>query len=111
MTPLPGRAMDQDAVRRALIEAVHGRRIVRLVYDGAPRFVEPHAFGEGRVGPALWAYQIDGGADKLPRWRLYRADRVEGLDVVDVLFDVRRDHRPPPTALVAVYASVDDVDD
>lgn len=110
MTPLPGHAMDQDAVRRALIEAVRGRRIVRIVYDGAPRFVEPYVFGEGRVGPALWAYQIDGdgGADKLPRWRLFRADRVERLDVVDVLFDVRRDYRPPSAALVAVYASVED---
>ena len=79
-----------------LLEALHSRRAVHLLYGGAWRVVHPHALGPTRTGKrALLAWQTAGyGRSGDPEgWRLFDLSRIEGAEMLQARFAPRP--RPP----------------
>ena len=75
-----------------LTEALHRRRAVQLLYDGAWRVVHPHAVGRtARGGLSLLAWQTAGfGRSAEPEgWRLFDLGRVEAAEVLQASFAPR----------------------
>ena len=76
-------------MRDELTAAIEQRKYVTFTYQGQPRRVQPAAFGVDAAGhDTLHAYQVDGGSKrgKLPHWRNFHADTIEGLAVTDEVF-------------------------
>jgi hypothetical protein len=76
-------------MRDELTAAIEQRKHVTFTYQGFPRRVQPAAFGLDVAGhETLHAYQLDGGSKrgKLPHWRNFHADAIEGLTVTDEVF-------------------------
>ena len=75
-----------------LTEALHRRRAVHLLYDGAWRVAHPHAIGRtGRGGLSLLAWQTAGfGRSAEPEgWRLFDLARVGAAEVLQAGFAPR----------------------
>jgi hypothetical protein len=68
--------------------AIYGRWLLRFAYRGHECVVEPYAYGTDDGGhPILRAYQIGGTGDPRKRgWKLFRVDRIKGLQVLDATF-------------------------
>lgn len=77
-----------------LCEAIKGRRLLRLRYDGFERVVEPHLVGRARAGGVILnAYQVRGGSvsGEEEGWKLFRLDGIEDPVVLDETFPGPRD--------------------
>ena len=75
--------MANSNVAALTADAVHGRRAVQLLYDGAWRVVHPHALGRsGRGRLALLAWQTAGlGRSAEPEgWRMFDLGRVAAVE-------------------------------
>ncbi|WP_165943463.1 WYL domain-containing protein [Roseicella aquatilis] len=86
-----GRMAENEAAVR-LADAVHGRRAVQLLYDGAWRVVHPHALGRSGNGKLqLLAWQTAGlGRSPLPEgWRMFDLARVGGVELLQAQFAPR----------------------
>ncbi|MCB4820294.1 WYL domain-containing protein [Roseicella aerolata] len=84
--------MPDHDVAALLADAVHQRRAVQLLYDGAWRVVHPHALGRtGRGKLSLLAWQTAGlGRSAEPEgWRMFDLTRVAGADLLQAHFAPR----------------------
>ena len=75
-----------------LAEALHLRRAVQLLYDGAWRVVHPHALGRtGKGKLSLLAWQTAGiGRSAEPEgWRLFDLGRVAAAEALQASFAPR----------------------
>lgn len=75
-----------------LADAVHRRKAVQLLYDGAWRVVHPHALGRtGRGRLSLLAWQTAGlGRSAEPEgWRLFDLARVASVEPLQAHFAPR----------------------
>ena len=72
---------DCEARLPELCWAIGGRRVVRFLYDGYLRSVEPHVYGvTARGNQALRGYQRNyGGLTPEPGWHIFRLDRMTGF--------------------------------
>lgn len=89
--PTPS-APDAAAILPLLTEALHRRRAVQLLYDGAWRVVHPHVVGRtARGGLSLLAWQTAGfGRSAEPEgWRLFDLGRVEAAEMLQAGFAPR----------------------
>ncbi len=75
-----------------LADAVHHRRAVQLLYDGAWRVVHPHALGRtGKGKLSLLAWQTAGlGRSAEPEgWRMFDLTRVGAVELLQANFAPR----------------------
>jgi len=75
-----------------LADALHRRRAVQILYDGAWRVVHPHAIGRTAKGKlALLAWQTAGiGRSAEPEgWRLFDLGQVSAMEVLQARFGPR----------------------
>jgi predicted DNA-binding transcriptional regulator YafY len=73
-----------------IASAITKRRTVQLYYDPGLRIIEPHALGYGSSGQVLLrAFQTEGASasGEHVNWKLFRVDRITGLESTDVCFD------------------------
>ena len=70
-----------------LWQAIERRRMIRLVYHGKERLVEPHDHGVLNGTVQLLGYQVAGLSSRpLPNWILMKVDEMEDLDVLEKAF-------------------------
>ena len=81
-----------DALLRMAIER---RQLIRLIYHGRERTVEPHDYGILNGSVMLLAYQIAGSSSRpLPNWILMKVAEVDGIERLNRNFP---GGRPTPT--------------
>lgn len=65
-----------------LCQAIEHRRMIRLVYHGKQRLVEPHDYGVLNGAVQLLGYQVAGSSSRpLPNWILMRAQEMVDLEL------------------------------
>jgi len=74
-------------VDEVLRTAIQERRLLRLIYQGKERIVEPHDYGIQNGSPKLLAYQIAGSSSgRLPGWRWLQVELVSEVYLLDKTF-------------------------
>ena len=67
--------------------AIEHRRMIRLVYHGRHRILEPHDHGILNGSLQLLAYQVRGSSSRpLPNWVLMKTNEITDLEVLDQSF-------------------------
>jgi hypothetical protein len=70
-----------------LREAIENRRLIRLIYHGRNRILEPHDHGILNGSVQLLGYQVAGSSSRpLPNWILMKVDEVTDLELLDQTF-------------------------
>ena len=70
-----------------LWQAIERRRLIRLVYHGKQRLVEPHDHGVLNGTVQLLGYQIAGSSSRpIPNWILMKVNEIEGLALLEKTF-------------------------
>lgn len=87
----------QRVIQDLLATAIAGRRVVKIAYGPGWRTVEPHALGTSAKGDELLrAWQVAGESESggTEGWKLFRADRINGVCVSDDCFEPRPGYSP-----------------
>ena len=67
--------------------AIEHRRMIRLLYHGRHRVLEPHDHGILNGSVQLLAYQVGGSSSRpLPNWILMKANDIAELELLDQIF-------------------------
>ncbi|MBV8068847.1 MAG: hypothetical protein JO270_03005 [Acidobacteriaceae bacterium] len=67
--------------------AIEQTRMLRLIYHGKIRILEPHDHGILNGSVQLLGYQIAGSSNRrLPNWFLMKTDEITGLTVLEQTF-------------------------
>jgi hypothetical protein len=75
--------------------AIEQTRMIRLIYHGKERILEPHDHGVLNGSVQLLGYQIAGASSRpLPNWLLMKTDEIISLELLDQIFP---GGRPTPT--------------
>lgn len=70
-----------------LWQAIEHRRMIRLVYHGKERLVEPHDHGVLNGSLQLLGYQIAGSSSRpLPNWILMKVEEMVDLHMLETTF-------------------------
>jgi hypothetical protein len=70
-----------------LWQAIERRRMIRLLYHGKERVVEPHDHGVLNGSLQLLGYQIAGTSSRpLPNWILMKVNEMVDLEVLEKTF-------------------------
>jgi hypothetical protein len=70
-----------------LWSAIEHRRMIRLVYHGKERLVEPHDHGVLNGSLQLLGYQIAGSSSRrLPNWIRMKVNEMEDLELLEKTF-------------------------
>ena len=71
-----------------LWQAIERKRMIRLVYHGKERLVEPHDHGILNGTVQLLGYQVAGSSSRpLPNWILLKVNEMADLEVLKTTFD------------------------
>jgi len=71
----------------SLWAAIEHRRMIRLLYHGKNRILEPHDHGILNGAVQLLAYQVGGSSSRpLPNWVLLKVNDITGLELLDQIF-------------------------
>ena len=109
-TPLPARTPQEMANGERLVRAILERRVVRLIYQGLPREIEPHMVGIHEAGePILVAYQTGGYSHSgdLPGWRTFIITEIERVEETDTTFpQARSDFTDQFYQMLEIFAKV-----
>jgi hypothetical protein len=67
--------------------AIEQRRLIRLLYKGRERVVEPHDYGIHNGSVKLFAFQVGGSSSqKLPNWRWMEEDLMSAIQLLNQTF-------------------------
>ena len=94
-----------------ICDAIRARRLLRFVYDGYERVVEPHLYGVNSAGhEAIRAFLVRGwsASDTAPGWRMFLLDRMEGVAALAESFpEPRPEYNPDDSQMVRVYCKLE----
>lgn len=84
----PAPAGIDPAAHELILTAIHQRRLLRFLYKGRPRIVEPQDYGVQKGVVNLFTYQVggDSGSGRLPDWRKFAVNGAAGLELLDRTF-------------------------
>lgn len=71
------------------VSVINGRQVLRFVYDGLERVVQPATFGVSTAGVlTLRACQTGGASNRggLPGWRLFTVARIVDAELAGEIF-------------------------
>jgi predicted nucleotidyltransferase component of viral defense system len=85
-----------SSLRNPILEAADSQTLLRLVYDGVERLIEPYelAFKIRKDGVAreyLYAYDTVGGRTSGPGLKTFVSDKTREIEITDTKFDPRYD--------------------
>jgi hypothetical protein len=85
-----------EQVHKSLCNAINTRHLVKFMYQGKPRFVEPHDYGIQHERARLLTYQLGGqsGSGPLPDWRWFDVSKITNFEVLANTFP---GNRPAPS--------------
>jgi hypothetical protein len=70
-----------------LWQAIESRRMIRLVYHGKERLMEPHDHGVLNGSLQLLGYQVAGSSSRpLPNWILMKVEEMADLQMLEKTF-------------------------
>jgi hypothetical protein len=70
-----------------LYDAITQARMIRLMYHGRERILEPHDHGILNGSVQLLGYQVAGSSSRrLPNWILMKTDEITELELLDQAF-------------------------
>jgi hypothetical protein len=89
-------AFDPDPDLDKLIRrAIRNKQLMRLIYQGKDRVIEPHDYGIHKGVVKLLAYQVRGASTgRLPGWRWLEVSGISDAHLMDETFP---GNRPPPS--------------
>ncbi len=97
-------------LRSILKAAIEGRVVLRFVYNGKSRIVEPQTYGVSTTGNELLrGYQREGGSrsGSVARLKLFEISKISNLEVNDERFGgARPEHKPEDSAMIEVFATL-----
>ena len=71
----------------SIMQAIEQMQLLRLVYHGRVRILEPHDHGTLNGSVQLLAYQIGGSSSRpLPNWVLMKTDEITALTLLEKTF-------------------------
>jgi len=77
-------------VNNLICQAIDSMRVIKFVYDGEERIVEPHAYGihKNTGNEVLCAFQVGGysSSGTTPSWRLYDVSKVNNIEMTNEHF-------------------------
>lgn len=81
-------------------KAIRERRLLRLIYDGRARTVEPHAFGlvDGKH-EAMLGWQVSPPVRNGEHWHVFHLDRISGLRTLEEQFEATSSRQAPTELL------------
>ena len=91
-------------------DAITVKRLLRFVYDGYSRTVEPHTYGLDKKGQrALVAFQVAGGSHSGEHvgWKTFYESEMRGLDILERYFSAPRpEYRRNDGAFASIIAQL-----
>jgi predicted DNA-binding transcriptional regulator YafY len=85
----------EEITDKLIREAIGQKRLLRFVYQGKDRVVEPHDYGIYKGSVKLLAYQVGGSSSgRIPNWRWIEADQIGAIELLSKTFP---GGRPVPT--------------
>jgi hypothetical protein len=70
-----------------ICQAIEQRCMIRLIYHGRERVLEPHDHGVLNGSVQLLGYQVAGSSSRrLPNWILMKTDEISGPEILDQTF-------------------------
>ena len=95
-----------------ICDAIRARRLLRFVYDGYERVVEPHHYGVNGAGHEVlsgWLVSGWSSSDPEPGWRTYLIDQMQGTAALAESFSgTREGYNPNDSRMVRVYCRIED---
>ena len=95
--------------RDTLCKAITARRLIEFRYDGMVRVVEPYAVGILTTdNVALSAWHVRGFTESraIPKWRLYKLDKMGIITILDEVFEgPRRGYNPRDSRMKRIYCT------
>ena len=92
-----------------LCKAIQQKRVIRFLYDGDLRVVEPFCHGVSTAGhEVLRGYQMRGQSESHELgWKLFTVSEMSGLTITDETFNgVRKFYRPNDQAMTKFFCRV-----
>lgn len=94
-----------------LVSAVRNRHLVRLLYEGGFRIIEPHAYGhnDNKNHDLIRAFQVSGSSKSFEYvgWKLFRCDEMLSLQVLEQHFSgPRPGYKRGDKALDRIYCEL-----
>ena len=91
-------------------DAIRARRLLRFVYDGYERVVEPHVYGVNTQGHEAVSAWLAGGWSATatdPGWRMYLLDQMRDVAALAQGFDgPRAGYNPDDTHFVRIHCQL-----
>jgi hypothetical protein len=81
-----------------ICDAIRARRLVRFVYDGYERVVEPHLYGVSSANHEVLSGYLIGGwsaSEGAPGWRKYLVQQMHDIHALAESFDKPREGYNP----------------
>lgn len=86
--------------------AIKERRLLRLIYDGRSRTVEPHTLGliEGKT-EAMLCWQVSPPVRSGEHWHVFQLDKISGLRTLEEQFEFTPARQAPMDVFSDIHAS------
>ena len=106
----PAGGLQGGRMNRLICDAIGARRLLRFVYEGYERIVEPHLYGINAAShEALSAWIVEGWSQSSPEagWRNYLVTDMQDVQVLTEPFPgPRPGFNPADSRFAQVYCSV-----
>ena len=92
-----------------IIEAIKNQVVIQFDYEGEPRIVEPHCYGETLAGnEGLRAFQIGGySSSGKMGWKMYDLSKASSIEVTDDTFNgPRPDYNPGDKGMSRIFTEI-----
>ena len=94
-----------------ICDAIRARRLLRFVYEGYERVVEPHLYGVNSAGhEALSGYLVRGwsASETAPGWRTYLVDQMrDTAALADPFTGTREGYNPDDSRMIRIHCRLD----
>lgn len=95
-----------------ICDAIRARRLLRFVYDGYERVVEPHLYGVNTAGhEMLSAYLVRGwsASESAPGWRTYLIDKMHDTAALAEPFThTRPEYNPSDSRMAQIFCRLEE---
>jgi hypothetical protein len=93
-----------------ICDAIRARRLLRFVYEGYERVVEPHTYGVNTAGhEAIRAWLVGGWSESAtePGWRMFLIEKMRDVAALAEPFDgVRAGYNPDDAQFTVTHCRV-----
>jgi hypothetical protein len=86
-SPIENLPLRDPRINPTIYTAIEQRAVIRFLFKGKERIVEPHDYGVHNGIVKLFGYQIAGASSQpLPNWRWFEAGEMSSIDALPQTF-------------------------